>query len=130
MVPCRPPGRAPRAEETPLAFRRVAREEDVPTGRGLRVVLGELEIGLFRVGDAIHAMENACPHAGLPLSEGLLEGCVVTCTAHGWRFDVRSGFPPDDDDGFPIPCFPVRVAEGEVHVDVENPTNLRRRGRG
>ena len=109
-----------------MTFRRVARVEDVPTGRGLRVVIGTLEIGLFRVGDEIHAMENACPHAGLPLSAGILEGCIVTCTAHGWRFDVRTGFPPGDDDGFPIPCFPVRIEEGEVHVDVEHPTNLRR----
>jgi len=113
-----------------LAFRRVARAEDVPSGRGLRVEIGSLEIGLFRVGDEIFAMENACPHAGLPLSEGSLEGCVVTCTAHGWSFDVRSGFTPGDDDGFPIPCFPVRIDGGEVHVDVENPTNLRRTSRG
>ncbi len=107
----------------------MARLADVPTGRGLRVVVGTLQVGLFRVGDELHAMENACPHAGLPLSEGLLEGCVVTCTAHGWRFDVRSGFPPGDADGFPIPCFPVRVEDGEVYVDVDHPTNLRRRSR-
>jgi 3-phenylpropionate/trans-cinnamate dioxygenase ferredoxin subunit len=75
-------------------------------------------------------MENACPHAGLPLSEGSLDGCVVTCTAHGWTFDVRTGFAPGENDGFPIPCFQVRVEDGHVHVDITEPTNLRRRRGG
>jgi len=112
-----------------VAFRLVARESEIPSGRGLRVEIAGIEVGLFRVGTEIHALENACPHAGLPLSQGTLEGCILTCNAHGWRFDVRTGFDPDNDDGFPIPCFPVRLANGEVHVDIENPSNLRRRPR-
>ncbi len=111
-----------------MAFERVARLDALPAGRGLRVTLQGIEVGLFRVGDDVYAMENACPHAGLPLSEGSLEGCVVTCTAHGWRFDVRTGHPPEDADGFPIPCFAVRVEDDAVWVDLDAPTN--RRGRG
>jgi nitrite reductase/ring-hydroxylating ferredoxin subunit len=88
-----------------------------------------VEIGLFRVGDHVYAMENTCPHAGDPLSEGVLEGCVVVCPAHGWDFDVRTGFKPGDPDGFPIPCFGVRVLAGEVWVDVEDVVNRPRRRR-
>lgn len=88
-----------------------------------------IQVGLFRVGDEIFAMENVCPHAGLPLSAGTLEGCIVTCNAHGWSFDVRTGFAPGDDDGFPIPCFAVRVENGDVEVDIEQSTNLGRTAR-
>ena len=73
------------------------------------------------------AMEDACPHAGVPLSDGTLEGGVITCRAHGWPFDVRTGFAPDDDDGFPIPCFAVEVRDGEVFVDLDDRVNRRRR---
>lgn len=102
-----------------MAFSRVARLDEVPRGRGLRVRIDDVEIGLFRVGDAIHAMENLCPHAGHPLSEGLLDGCVVVCPLHGWDFDVTTGFKPGDADGFPIPRFAVRVEGEEIWVDVE-----------
>lgn len=74
-------------------------------------------------------MEDACPHAGYPLHEGDLVGCVITCRFHGWPFDVRTGFDPDDADGFPIPCFAVEVEGDDVRVDLENRINdPRRRG--
>lgn len=112
-----------------MAFARVARVDEIPADRGLRVRLGDLEIGLFRVGDAVHAIENPCPHAGYPLSEGFFQGCVIVCPMHGWDFDVTTGFKPDDPDGFPIPCFAVRVDAGEVWVDVDDQVNRPPRGR-
>jgi nitrite reductase (NADH) small subunit len=110
-----------------LSYRRVASLQDIPEGRGLCVRVDGIDIGLFKVGDAVYAMENACPHQGDPLSDGELAGTVVTCLSHGWAFDVRTGFRPDDADGFPIPCFSVRLEEGGVWVDLERPTNRRRR---
>ncbi len=110
-----------------MPFERVARVSEVPEGRGLCVRVGGIDVGLFRVGDRIHAMENRCPHAGDPLSEGHLEGPVVVCGSHGWSFDVRTGFRPDDGDGFPIPCFAVRVEGGEIYVDLADCINLPRR---
>ena len=81
------------------------------------------------MGEVVYAMEDACPHAGYPLHEGDLVGCVITCRFHGWPFDVRTGFDPDDADGFPIPCFAVEVDGDDVRVDLENRINdPRRRG--
>jgi nitrite reductase/ring-hydroxylating ferredoxin subunit len=109
-----------------MSFRRVADLAEIPTGGAIRVRVDGIDVGLFRVGGEVFAMENACPHAGVPLHLGELEGPIVTCGAHGWSFDVRTGFRPDDDDGFPIPCFPVELVDGEVRVDIERTTNLRR----
>jgi nitrite reductase/ring-hydroxylating ferredoxin subunit len=111
-----------------MSFERVAAIDDIPIGGAVRVRIEGIDIGLFRVGDEVFAMENACPHAGIPLSLGQLDGPVVTCAAHGWRFDVRTGFRPDDADGFPIPCFAVDVVDGEVHVDIARPVNPGDRG--
>lgn len=119
-VPGRTPGGSGKKRKA-LAYQQVAREQDVPSGRGLCVQIDGIDVGLFRVGQEIHAMENRCPHAGDPLSEGRLEGSIVECRAHGWQFDVRTGFPPKDADGFPIPRFPVRITEGHVEVDLDAP---------
>ena len=110
-----------------MAFVRVASLSEIPARRGLCVRVGALSIGLYLVEEAVYAMENQCPHADHPLHEGKLSDFVIVCPAHGWDFDVRTGFKPDDPDGFPIACFAVRVERGEVSVDVDNVLNRRRR---
>lgn len=37
------------------------------------------------------AMRDGCPHRGIPLSFGKVEGAELECPYHGWRFDVHSG---------------------------------------
>lgn len=112
-----------------MSFVPVVRIAEIPDDRGLRVEIDGVGVGLYRVGDEIFAMEDACPHAGFPLSAGELSGCVIVCKAHGWPFDVRTGFAPEDADGFPLPCFAVRVEGDMVEVDLEDRINDPRRGR-
>ena len=37
------------------------------------------------------ALQDACPHRGMPLSCGRFDGHQVECSYHGWRFDAHSG---------------------------------------
>lgn len=48
-------------------------------------------LAVFRVGGALYGVEDRCPHAGRPLSDGGLEEGVVTCPGHGSQFDICSG---------------------------------------
>jgi nitrite reductase/ring-hydroxylating ferredoxin subunit len=32
-----------------------------------------------------------CPHQSQPLVDGVLDGTTLTCSAHEWMFDVRTG---------------------------------------
>ena len=112
-----------------MSFVPVARLAEIPGNRGLCVRIGSIDVGLYLVGEHVYAMEDTCPHAGFPLSRGELEGCVITCQAHGWPFDVRTGFDPENADGFPIPCFAVSIEDGTVHVDLEQRINDPRRER-
>ena len=97
----------------------VARAEDVPEGRGLRVQVGPIEIGIFRADTSFFAIENACPHAGVALSEGTVERCVVTCPAHGFQYDLRTGHSVDGADGFPIPRFAIVERHGGLWIETE-----------
>ena len=49
------------------------------------------EIVLAKVGDKYYAATNRCPHMGGKLSQGKLEGTVVTCPLHGSQFDLSDG---------------------------------------
>jgi 3-phenylpropionate/trans-cinnamate dioxygenase ferredoxin subunit len=46
---------------------------------------------IARVKDSYYAADNRCPHMGRKLSEGKLEGTVVTCPGHSSRFDLKDG---------------------------------------
>ena len=72
-------------------FEKVAEITDLKPGEGKVVQAGGCEIGLFNVDGKFCAIENACKHRGGPLGEGMLEGNVVTCPWHGWKYDVTTG---------------------------------------
>ena len=63
--------------------------------RGRQLVtamLLEVPLVLGRTSDGkAFAMRDSCPHRGIPLSYGRLDGKVVECCYHGWRFDACSG---------------------------------------
>ena len=61
-----------------------------PDDRAVVTLDGE-DVALFRVGDAVHAFANACPHSGNPLAEGEIGGTTLTCVYHLWRFDLETG---------------------------------------
>ena len=49
------------------------------------------EVLVARVGDSYYVADNRCPHMSGRLSQGKLEGTVVTCPIHGSQFDLKSG---------------------------------------
>ncbi len=52
----------------------------------LRATLHGRDVVLFRSGDAVGALDDACGHRGFPLHRGrVVEGCVE-CPYHGWRW--------------------------------------------
>jgi 3-phenylpropionate/trans-cinnamate dioxygenase ferredoxin subunit len=64
---------------------------DLKNGEMKAVVLEGHEILLTRLNDKYYATNNRCPHFGGKLSQGKLEGTVVTCPVHGSQFDLTSG---------------------------------------
>src|SRR5215210_7379547 len=71
---------------------------------------------LFADGDAVHAVDNRCPHMGFPLHRGTVADGILTCHWHHARFDLCSGgtFDQFADD---VRVFPVEVRGGDVYVD-------------
>jgi 3-phenylpropionate/trans-cinnamate dioxygenase ferredoxin subunit len=49
------------------------------------------EIVLARVGTTYYAADNRCPHMGGKLSQGELNGNIVTCPLHGSQFNLSNG---------------------------------------
>ena len=66
-------------------------------------------------GGEIRAYNPICPHQEHPLVEGDLNGCVLTCSAHLWQFDVISG-EGVNPEGVSLEDYPVKIENDAVLV--------------
>ena len=69
----------------------VSKTSELKDGTMKDVSVNGREILLAKVGDKYYAADNRCPHMRGKLSQGKLEGFVVTCPLHGSQFDLRDG---------------------------------------
>ena len=69
----------------------VAKTKDLPVGKALAVDIDGKKIALFNVNGHYYAIDDECTHAGGTLSDGEVDGTVVTCPWHGATFDIKSG---------------------------------------
>jgi nitrite reductase/ring-hydroxylating ferredoxin subunit/uncharacterized membrane protein len=85
-------------------------------GELLAAVAGDTPVLLIRHGDGIHALHNRCSHRGCSLSDGELDGHVITCPCHGSQFDVRDGSVVRGPASAEQPSFDVREDGGRIMV--------------
>ncbi len=60
-------------------------------GQPKRVELEGKGVLVAKVGGNFYAIGDKCTHRECSLSNGTLEGTIVTCACHGSKFDITSG---------------------------------------
>jgi nitrite reductase/ring-hydroxylating ferredoxin subunit/multimeric flavodoxin WrbA len=73
-----------------------------------------IEIAIFNLDGTFHAISNSCIHKGGPLSKGLLNGEIVTCPWHGWKYSVKTGKSPHEG-GDSVNSYEVKVMENKIY---------------
>jgi nitrite reductase/ring-hydroxylating ferredoxin subunit len=102
------------AASVPADFIKVAKVSEIPDGE-MRVVFNNL-VAVAHSDGSFHAFGNVCPHAGGPIGEGFLDGCVVECPWHAARWDITTGKALTALATADIPLFEVRVVEEDVEI--------------
>ena len=99
-------------------FVKAIRSTELSPGNGTVVELSGARIAIFNVDGTFYAMDDTCTHAGGPLSEGELDGTVVTCPWHGATFEVKTGgvLGPPAANG--LRSYEVKVEGDDVLVSV------------
>jgi nitrite reductase/ring-hydroxylating ferredoxin subunit len=106
-----------------------------PPGPGevVRVNVGGAPVSIWNVAGQLYAIADTCPHRGEALSAGALElrpdGPAVVCSAHAWRFDLKTGacvFGPER-----VRVYDIRAVDGGIVVEAatvaqtgDSPTRL------
>ena len=101
-------------------FIEVARLDELPPGTGTVVTIADKDVALFNVQGTVYAMENACLHQAQSLGSSPLDGCVVTCRGHGWRYDVTTGNTLHVPD-YGVQTYPVKVVDGKIMIALVTP---------
>ena len=93
------------------------RFEEIPPGQGRTVRIAGKDVAIFNVDGTIYAMDDSCRHQGLSLGSSKIEGKVVTCRGHGWKYDVTTGSTLASP-GFGVAAYPVKVVDGKILVAI------------
>jgi nitrite reductase/ring-hydroxylating ferredoxin subunit len=102
--------------------------DDLGLGSLRLVRAGDRRLCLVRTGDGVYALDHACPHEGYGLTQGTLDGNLLTCAWHNWKFRVDDGACVLGEED--VRTHPVAVASDgalTVSIDEPDPAELRPR---
>jgi 3-phenylpropionate/trans-cinnamate dioxygenase ferredoxin component len=69
----------------------ICKTNELNDGEMKKIVFGDIELLIARINGEFFAVENKCPHMGGDLSQGILDGTVITCPVHHSQFDLTNG---------------------------------------
>ncbi len=96
----------------------VGRLSDLRDHRGMKVMVGEYEVALWKVGNAVYAVGNVCAHQHFSMMhQGTVEGSTVRCPMHGWEYSLETGRSIEGSGR--IPVFEVKIEGDRVSVSLE-----------
>jgi 3-phenylpropionate/trans-cinnamate dioxygenase ferredoxin subunit len=76
-----------------------------------------ISIMLIKKGGYVYALSNKCAHMACPLAAGTLEGYIMKCPCHDWKFDIRTGEFINANE-IKLPVYPVKISDGNILVGV------------
>jgi nitrite reductase/ring-hydroxylating ferredoxin subunit len=109
-------------DEGPEEWTAAADAVQLREGEPRSATAGDTPVLLLRHHDRIHAIHDRCSHRGCLLSDGKVDGHVVTCPCHGSRFDVRDGSLLRGPATTGQPAFEARESAGRVEVRLRRGT--------
>ncbi len=97
---------------------KIANTDDLSPGEAIAVEIHGQKIALFNVDGAHYAIDDTCTHRGGPLSEGQIDGTVVTCPWHSAEFEITTGEVVNPPADRAVKSYPVTVEGNEIKIEI------------
>lgn len=94
-------------------------EKDLKDGAMKLVNVEGTQVLLVKQSGKIFAIDNKCPHQGCSFAGGTLDGLVVICPCHDWRFNLVSG-EYEKEPAFKLIKFEWKIKNGKIWVKLED----------
>lgn len=92
---------------------------EIPPGKMIKVSIDGRDVLVANIDGEYYATDDSCTHSGSSLSEGKLDGCVITCGWHKAEFDCKTGnlvkFPAKINN---LGTYKVTVEDDNVFVEM------------
>jgi nitrite reductase/ring-hydroxylating ferredoxin subunit len=101
-------------------FIKVAVTDEVSPGEMKAVEVDGVPVVLCNVDGRFFAVRDECTHECYPLSDGTLQGEVLTCMLHGAQFSVRTGEVLALPAYEPVKTYEVALEGDDILVAVDD----------
>ena len=101
-----------------MSFKKVATLNELWSGEKKKLMVDGKNLLLINVENTIYAYEDKCPHKGIALSDGYLEGNVLICRVHHWEYDASTG-RGINPNSVCLKTFSVKVENGDILVNID-----------
>ena len=103
-----------------VKYTKVMKCDDLEIGKSAIIMVGDKEIALFNYKGEYYAIDNTCPHKGGPLGEGRIEEGILICPGHEWRFELKTGWCPQNPELY-TEVYPVKIHDEKIYIRLEKP---------
>jgi nitrite reductase/ring-hydroxylating ferredoxin subunit len=109
---------------------RICSAEDLQPGQRQLVKVDGAEIAVFNVNGQLYAVRNKCPHQGVSMVYGSIDGTmlpsdphtyqygrhneILRCPLHGWGFDLKTGESLFDAETCKLKTYDIRQEENTI----------------
>jgi nitrite reductase/ring-hydroxylating ferredoxin subunit/Fe-S cluster biogenesis protein NfuA len=105
------------AISTDLYWVKAATLDQIIENRILAVRVNNHDVILCKQGDNISCYRNSCSHLGFPLDKGKVEKGIITCSAHEFQYELKTGECLTVPD-ISLQSYEVKVKHDNVYIKV------------
>jgi nitrite reductase/ring-hydroxylating ferredoxin subunit len=93
-------------------------EKELQEGTMKLIRVEGLPILLIKQSGQIFAIDNRCPHMACGFAGGTLDGLVIICPCHDWRFSLKTG-EYEEDPSMKLTFYDWKIQAGKIWVKIE-----------
>ena len=95
------------------------RADNLQPGKVRTVFSGKARLAVCNVDNNLYCIEDVGTHDFASFETSDLDGNEIECPRHGARFDVTDGRVTCMPAVVPVKTYPVRIENGEIHIQVD-----------
>ncbi len=96
----------------------VLEEKELQEGKMKLLSVEGTPVLFIKQNGKIFVIDNRCPHMGCGFSGGTLDGFVIVCPCHDWRFNLETG-EYEDEPSMTLTKYEWKVKSGKIWVKLE-----------
>jgi len=96
----------------------VLEEKELKEGEMKLISVEGMPVLFIKQSGKIFVIDNRCPHMGCGFSGGTLDGLVIVCPCHDWRFDLETG-EYEDAPSMKLISYKWKIKAGKIWVKLD-----------